>query len=125
MTACPTCRRELLESQSECPRCGCELETVRLVESAARRLVRTGCRHLIQQRFEDALTVFEQAWTLRHTEEAARGRAVALLCAGRYSAALRGECVGETTAATDTDIRIISRQRRVCPWHETAKNALW
>jgi len=58
MTVCPTCRRALLESQSACPRCGCELETVRSVESAARRLIRVGRRRLIQQRFEDALAFF-------------------------------------------------------------------
>ena len=99
MTACPTCRRALLESEAECPRCGCALETVRWVERAARRLIRTGCRHLTQQRFEDALTVFARAWTLRHTEEAGRGRAVALLCAGHYGAALRRGSGGYATRA--------------------------
>jgi hypothetical protein len=83
---CPTCRRRI-EDEPDCPRCGTEMETLRRIAEAAHRYVAEGWRRLHAAGGQPdgaraALGAFEAAQRLRVTEEARRGRIVALT-AGR------------------------------------------
>ncbi len=89
MSDCPVCRRALEASDAVCSRCGVEVKNLLALERAARRLILSGIELLRQRRFAEARAAFMRSLALRRSEKAARGAAVALLCAGSFAEALR------------------------------------
>ena len=89
MNVCPTCKRALAEEAEACPRCGCDVSTLRAGRRAARRWFDIGRQALREERFEAARAAFDRAWRWRRDAATAQGRAVAALGLGRYAEALR------------------------------------
>lgn len=89
MNVCPTCTRALTEEAEACPRCGCDVSTLRAGRRAARRWFDIGSQALREERFEAARTAFDRAWRWHRDSATAQGRAVAALGLGRYAEALR------------------------------------
>jgi molecular chaperone DnaK (HSP70) len=79
----------MTEVIAECPRCGCDLSTLRAGQSAARSWFDAGKTALREERFDDARAAFGRAWRWRHDAATARGLAVAALGLGCFAEALR------------------------------------
>jgi hypothetical protein len=76
--ACPACNKSGLIADA-CPRCGCDLTSLRQIDHAAASFLCAAVEALSARQWQEALMLAARAWNLRHSAPAAR---IAFLAAG-------------------------------------------
>lgn len=87
---CPACRKlnTLAADSRECGRCGCDLDQLAHIATAARRYRQEAMQCLRAGDWPAALAQAERSWELRHTREAAQVACLAA-AASRQGSALK------------------------------------